>query len=62
MITRVEKLKIAGLISVAGFVIIMMIWSLFESQIQQLISLVLKKIGEISISINSVFTVIPFAS
>jgi hypothetical protein len=62
MITRIEKLKIAGLISVAGFVLIMMIWSLFESQIQQLISLVLKKIGEISIRINSVFTVIPFAS
>jgi hypothetical protein len=62
MITRTEKLKIVGLISVAGFVLIMMIWSVFESQIQQLISLVSKKIGEIAIRINSVLIVIPFAS
>jgi hypothetical protein len=59
MITRTEKLKIAGLISVAGLIFIIMIWSSFESQIQQLIALASQKIGEIYIRINSAFMVIP---
>jgi hypothetical protein len=59
MITRTEKLKIAGLISVAGLIFIIMIWSSFESQIQQLIALASQKIGEIYIRINSAFMMIP---
>ena len=34
-ITRTEKYKIAGIIGVGVFVVSMMIWSLFETQIQQ---------------------------
>ena len=34
-ITRNEKFKIAGIIGVAVFVVSMIIWSSFETQIQQ---------------------------
>jgi hypothetical protein len=34
-ITRTEKYKIAGIIGVAVFVVSMIIWSSFETQIQQ---------------------------
>ena len=34
-ITRTEKYKIAGIIGVGVFVVSMMIWSSFETQIQQ---------------------------
>jgi hypothetical protein len=34
-ITRSEKYKIAGIIGVAVFVVSMIIWSSFETQIQQ---------------------------
>jgi hypothetical protein len=34
-ITAAEKFKIAGIIGVAIFVVSMMIWSSFETQIQQ---------------------------
>ena len=34
-ITRAEKYKIAGIIGVGVFVVSMMIWSSFETQIQQ---------------------------
>ena len=34
-ITRSEKYKIAGIIGVGVFVVSMMIWSSFETQIQQ---------------------------
>ena len=34
-ITRIEKYKIAGIIGVAVFVVSMIIWSSFETQIQQ---------------------------
>jgi hypothetical protein len=37
-ITRTEKYKIAGIIGVAVFVISMIIWSSFETQIQQSLS------------------------
>jgi hypothetical protein len=37
-ITRPEKYKIAGIIGVAVFVISMIIWSSFETQIQQSLS------------------------
>jgi hypothetical protein len=34
-ITRTEKYKIAGIIGVGVFVVSMMIWSSFETQVQQ---------------------------
>ena len=37
-ITGTEKFKIAGIIGVAVFVVSMMIWSSFETQIQQSLS------------------------
>lgn len=51
-ITRTEKFKIAALISVAAFVFIMILWSSFEPQIQQLAGWVSEKIQAIFVRFN----------
>ena len=60
-ITRTEKFKITGIIAVAIFVVSMMVWSSFETQLQRFVAGILEDIQSFLSRISNTIAVTYFA-